>query len=90
MARDFGWYDDNLWAVIKADGTFAGAPCVSLEEATELANQHEGSHVYNLCIEYDDDVERYPENYGDDFYEPEDILRMCFEKGDKNERYTEF
>lgn len=60
--RDFEW-TDNLWAVVKADGTFAGVPCTSCEEARELANQHEGSHVYGLCIDFDDDVERYPEDY---------------------------
>lgn len=70
MARDFDWYHSDLWAVIKKDGSFAGVPCTSSEEARELANQHEGSHVYYLCIDYDDDVERYPEHYEDDDFRP--------------------
>lgn len=71
MARDFNWFD-NLWAVIKEDGSFAGVPCTSFDEARELANQHEGSHVYNLSIDYDDDSERYPENYDDEPYNIDD------------------
>lgn len=67
MVRDFGWHD-ALWAVIKEDGTFAGVPCTSYEEARELASQHEGSHVFDLLIDYDDDTERYPDDY-----EPLDI-----------------
>lgn len=62
--RDFDWFDE-LYAVIKEDGTFAGRPCVSLEEARELANQHEGSHIYYL--QYDNS------NFEDDDYEPWDI-----------------
>lgn len=64
MARDFDWCD-NLWAVIKEDGTFAGIPCTSYEEARELANQHENSHVFDLIVNYDDDSKRYPEDYFD-------------------------
>ena len=45
--RDFEW-DDCLWAVVKEDGTFAGVPCLSREEAKELAIQHEGSHIYAM------------------------------------------
>ena len=58
MMRDFNW-NDKLWAVIKEDGSFAGVPCRSFEEARELANQHEGSHVYNLSIDYNYDPEEY-------------------------------
>ena len=45
--RDFDWFDE-LYAVIKDDGTFAGRPCVTHEEATELHRQHEGSKIYEL------------------------------------------
>ena len=45
--RDFDWFDE-LFAVIKNDGTFAGRPCLTLEEARELANQHEESKIYLL------------------------------------------
>ena len=62
MARDFGWVD-LLWAVIKADGTYAGAPCLSQEEARELSNQHKGSKIF--IMEYD--------NTQDDDDEPYDI-----------------
>ena len=58
--RDFDW-DDELYCVVKEDGTFAGIPCLTIEEAVELTAQHEGSKVfkmkldkYELC-EYEDD-----------------------------------
>ena len=76
MARDFHWYD-KLWAVIKEDGSFAGVPCTSYEEASDLANQHENSHVYNLCVDYDYEAERYPEKYCYDEDEPYDIDDDC-------------
>lgn len=38
--RDFDW-NDNLWCVVKDNGTYAGVPCLSYEEARELSNQHE-------------------------------------------------
>lgn len=66
MARDFGWVD-LLWAVIKADGTYAGAPCFSWEEARELSNQHKGSKIF--IMEYD--------NTQDDDDEPYDIDNDC-------------
>ena len=66
--RDFDWFDE-LYAVIKEDGTFAGKPCTSLEEARELANQHEGSNIYYL--QYDNS------NFEDDDYEPWDIDDDC-------------
>ena len=47
--RDFEW-TDSLWAVIKDDGRYAGSPCLSLEEAQELANQHERSQIFQLCL----------------------------------------
>lgn len=50
--RDFEW-DNDLWCVVKDDGTFAGIPCVSYEEARELANQHEGSKIFKLVLDKD-------------------------------------
>lgn len=45
--RDFDWVQD-LWCVVKNDGHFAGIPCTSWEEACQLANQHEGSHIFKM------------------------------------------
>lgn len=45
--RDFKWTDE-LWCVIKNDGSFAGVPCLSWEEARELQAQHENSQIYLL------------------------------------------
>jgi hypothetical protein len=66
--RDFDWFDE-LYAVVKEDGSFAGVPCTSLEEARELSAQHEGSKIFlmqydneNFC-DYDDE----PANIDDDF-----------------------
>lgn len=66
--RDFDWFDE-LYAVVKEDGSFAGVPCTSLEEARELSTQHEGSKIFlmqydneNFC-DYDDE----PANIDDDF-----------------------
>lgn len=47
--RDFDW-TDFLFAVVKADGSFAGAPCLSFEEARELASNHEGSRIFRLKL----------------------------------------
>lgn len=51
--RDFAW-TDTLYCVIKDDGTFAGVPCLSYEEARELSNQHEGSMIYEMSPTLDD------------------------------------
>lgn len=45
--RDFDWFDE-LWCVVKQDGSFAGKPCVTLEEARELQAQHEESKIFEL------------------------------------------
>lgn len=37
---------NELYAVVKSDGTFAGVPCLSWEEARELSAQHEGSTIF--------------------------------------------
>lgn len=67
MARDFNWLD-KLYAVVKEDGTFAGIPCTNFEEATELSAQHEGSHIYIMALDDNNELEVY-----DDDYEPADI-----------------
>lgn len=51
--RDFNW-NTTLWCVVKDDGTFTGIPCLTWEEARELANQHEGSHIFELLRDDDD------------------------------------
>jgi hypothetical protein len=66
--RDFDWFD-KLYAVIKEDGSFAGRPCVSLDEAKELSNQHEGSKIYLLQYHYS--------NFEDDVDEPDNIDGDC-------------
>lgn len=47
--RDFEW-TDSLWAVIKDDGSYAGSPCLFLDEAQELASQHEGAQIFRLTL----------------------------------------
>lgn len=47
--RDFEWGQD-LWAVIKEDGTYSGVPCLTEEEAHELARQHEGARIFRLVL----------------------------------------
>lgn len=44
---DFDW-TLPLWVVIKQDGTYAGVPCESWEEARELSAQHEGSKIFEV------------------------------------------
>lgn len=48
-------WTDVRWAVVKADGTFAGVPCASYEEARDLAAQHEDSKIFFLAYEPDED-----------------------------------
>lgn len=52
-------WTDVRWAVVKADGTFAGVPCASYEEARDLAAQHEDSKIFFLAYEPDepDDID---------------------------------
>lgn len=58
--RDFDW-SDTLWAVVKEDGSFAGVPCLSYEEAREVAAQHEGARIFAMDL------------WGDENDEPDDI-----------------
>ena len=39
---------DMIWIVINPDGTYAGIPCLTWEEARELASQKEGRRIFNL------------------------------------------
>ena len=48
--RDFDWFDE-LYCVVKEDGTFAGTPCRSIEEAIELSGQHEGSKIFEMKLD---------------------------------------
>lgn len=48
--RDFDWLDE-LYCVVKDDGSFAGRPCVSIEEAIELSGQHEGSKIFAMKLD---------------------------------------
>lgn len=45
--KDFNWTDE-LYCVVKADGTFAGVPCRSIEEAIDLATQHDESAIFEM------------------------------------------
>lgn len=58
--RDFEWTDD-LYAVIKNDGNYAGCPCRSYEEAQQLA-YHPGSKIFKLVLEDDTTEEPLEEN----------------------------
>ena len=37
-----------IWIVINSDGTYAGTPCLTWEEARELVAQKEGRRAFNL------------------------------------------
>lgn len=73
MARDFDWLD-KLYAVVKNDGTFAGIPCMNFEEARELSAQHEGSHIYIMALDDDNELEVYDDDYD---FEPANIDDDC-------------
>lgn len=46
----------KVYAVVKVDGTFAGVPCLSDEEARELALQHQGACICELVAVDDHQV----------------------------------
>lgn len=50
--RDFEW-EQELWAVVKDNGNFAGNPCLSWEEAREISANHEGSKIYEMTLDRD-------------------------------------
>lgn len=39
---------DMIWVVINSNGTYAGKPCISWEEAQELAAQCKGRRIFIL------------------------------------------
>ena len=45
--RDFEW-DNDLWCVVKDDGTYAGIPCLTYAEARCLADNHEGANIFRM------------------------------------------
>lgn len=47
--RDFDWFDE-LWCVVKDDGSFAGGPCATWREARKLQAQHEGSQIFYMKV----------------------------------------
>lgn len=61
-------WEDVRWAVVKADGSFAGVPCASYEEARDLAAQHEGSKIFFLAYEPGEDEQ---EEDFDDYFPPD-------------------
>lgn len=50
--RDFEWDRKELYAVVKNDGSYAGVPCLSYEEAQQLS-YHPGSKIFKLVLEDD-------------------------------------
>jgi len=68
--RDFDWHDE-LYCVVKENGTFAGVPCRSIEEAIELSGQHEGSMIYEMKLDNESLWEYEDYNCDDDTgYDP--------------------
>jgi len=64
--RDFDWFDE-LWCVVKDDGSFAGCPCITWCEARELQAQHEGSQIFYMKVTgWVTKKEKEPEDYPDD------------------------
>lgn len=41
-----------FYTVVKADGTYAGRPCLTAEEAYELGAQHPGSKIFISELEF--------------------------------------
>lgn len=73
--RDFD-FDSALWAVVKDNGEYAGVPCISYEEARELAHQHEGAKVFSLVYKRDEDEDDGPDDI--DSCEGFDPYAGCF------------
>lgn len=63
-------WTDVRWAVVKADGTFAGVPCASYEEARDLAAQHEGAKIFFLAYEPDEDDAEPEDIDSDEGFDP--------------------
>ncbi len=84
--RDFDWHDE-LYCVVKEDGTFAGVPCRSIEEAIELSGQHEGSMIYEMKLDneslwgYTQDEDEYTD------YDPYEDIRSWERKCEQDIEY---
>lgn len=63
-------WEDVRWAVVKADGNFAGVPCASYEEARDLAAQHEGSKIFFLAYEPGEDDDEPDDIDSDEGFDP--------------------
>ena len=66
------------FCVINVNGTYAGIPCVTYEEARELAAQQEGRKIFEIWVEDDDNDE-------DDYFEESD---RCWDE-DLEDDYSE-
>lgn len=77
--RDFDWFDE-LYAVVKDDGSFAGRPCISWEEARELQAQHEGSKIFEL--KYDNS--NFEDLTQDGFVETNEPWRIAYNQFEAN------
>lgn len=67
--RDFDWFDE-LYAVINEDGSYAGKPCTSYEEARELAAQVEGRRIFMLQYDNSNFEDDYEDGYDEIGYNP--------------------
>lgn len=47
--RDFSWTEE-LWCVVNDNGTYAGRPCLTLEEALDLAAQDQSRAIFKLLL----------------------------------------
>lgn len=58
--------ENYRFCVINANGTYAGIPCVTYEEARELAAQREGRRIFEIWLEDDDSDEGDDWDYNED------------------------
>lgn len=58
--------ENYRFCVINANGTYAGMPCVTYEEARELAAQCEGRRIFEIWVEDDDPDEDEDWEYNED------------------------
>lgn len=86
--RDFDWHDE-FYCVVKEDGTFAGIPCRTFEEATQLRDQHEGSKIFDMRLDNEslweyNDYDPYEDIRSWEKKCEQDIERMNWEYEDHN------
>lgn len=74
--RDFNWFDE-LYTVVKNDGTYAGVPCRTLEEAIELQNQHEDSKIFLLVYDNQNFANEMDESDFQDSFVPGRIRQLA-------------